>query len=108
MKNEQFIITGMTCTSCSANITKQVQKLNGVENVNVSLLANKMSVTYDESETDSSKIISAVVSVIITSVTISMEMIALSSKVGMPKAKKLGNCTHAPLPTLLKSPKPNR
>ena len=62
MKNEQFIITGMTCTSCSANITKQVQKLNGVENVNVSLLANKMSVTYDESETDSSKIISAVVS----------------------------------------------
>ncbi len=41
-------------------------------------------------------IISAVVSVIITKVTISIDKIALSSKVGKPNANKCGNWSHAP------------
>ncbi len=60
MKTEQFYITGMTCTACSAAITKQVSKIKGVNNVDVSLLANRMSVNYDEGITDSEKIIKAV------------------------------------------------
>ena len=61
MKSQQFFITGMTCAACSVTITKQVQKVDGVEKVNVNLLANKMSVDYDEQKTSDDKIISAVI-----------------------------------------------
>ncbi len=61
MRSQQFFITGMSCAACSATITGQVQKVPGVEKVNVSLIANKMSVDYDENKTDTDKIISAVV-----------------------------------------------
>lgn len=60
MKNEKFHITGMTCAACQANITRNVGKLEGVEEVNVSLLANQMTVAYDEEKTDAQTIIHAV------------------------------------------------
>lgn len=46
MKTEKFQVTGMTCASCQAHVTKGVQKVSGVQEVNVSLLANQMTVTY--------------------------------------------------------------
>ena len=60
MKIEKFNITGMTCAACQANITRNVGKLAGVEEVNVSLLANQMTVAYDEEKTDPETIIHAV------------------------------------------------
>jgi len=60
LKNERFHITGMTCAACQANITRNVGKLDGVEEVNVSLLANQMTVAYDEEKTDEQAIIHAV------------------------------------------------
>lgn len=60
MKNEKFHITGMTCAACQANITRNVGKLDGVEEVNVSLLANQMTVAYDEEKIDEQAIIHAV------------------------------------------------
>jgi len=60
LKNEKFHITGMTCAACQANITRNVGKLDGVEEVNVSLLANQMTVAYDEEKTDEQAIIHAV------------------------------------------------
>ena len=48
MKTEKFQVTGMTCAACQANVTKCVAKLPGVEQVDVSLLANAMTVTYDD------------------------------------------------------------
>ena len=47
MKTEKFDITGMTCASCQAAVTRCVNKLNGVKNVNVSLLTNQMTVEYE-------------------------------------------------------------
>ena len=41
MQTQKFNITGMTCAACQANITRNVSKLPGVQNVNVSLLANQ-------------------------------------------------------------------
>ncbi len=61
MKTGKFQITGMTCASCQAHVTKGVQKVSGVQEVNVSLLANQMAVTYDENTVDSRAIIDAVV-----------------------------------------------
>ena len=48
MKTEKYNVTGMTCAACQANVTRCVSKLEGVEEVNVSLLANQMTVSYDE------------------------------------------------------------
>ena len=60
MKTEKFNITGMTCAACQANITRTVQKLDGVSDVDVSLLANRMTVTYDEAKLTPENIIEAV------------------------------------------------
>jgi len=47
MKTEKFDVTGMTCASCVAHVEKSVSKLEGVKTVNVNLLTNSMSVTFD-------------------------------------------------------------
>lgn len=48
MKTEKFDVTGMTCASCVAHVEKSVSKLDGVKSVNVNLLTNSMTVTFDE------------------------------------------------------------
>ena len=60
MKYEKYHVTGMTCAACQANVTRCVRKLEGVDDVDVSLLANQMTVSYDETKLDSSDIIHAV------------------------------------------------
>ena len=47
MKTENYIITGMHCAACSAAVQRVVLRLNGVENCEVNLITEKMSVTYD-------------------------------------------------------------
>ena len=48
MKTEKFDVTGMMCTSCVSHVEKSVSKLNGVKTVNVNLLTNSMTVSFDE------------------------------------------------------------
>ncbi len=60
---KKFDVSGMTCAACQAHIQKAVSKLDGVDDVNVSLLSNSMTVEYNENSTDASKIIGAVQSV---------------------------------------------
>ncbi|WP_064581135.1 heavy metal translocating P-type ATPase [Streptobacillus moniliformis] len=60
MKREKFNITGMHCTNCSLNITKNIEKLEGIEKVNINLITSKMSVIYDEKIIDVEKIIEIV------------------------------------------------
>ena len=49
LKKEQFDVTGMTCSACSARIEKSVSKLPGIKEVSVNLLKNSMVASYDES-----------------------------------------------------------
>lgn len=60
MKTEKYNVTGMTCAACQANVSRCVSKLEGVEDVNVSLLANSMTVSYDESRLKPENIIEVV------------------------------------------------
>ncbi|MEG1994454.1 MAG: cation transporter, partial [Oscillospiraceae bacterium] len=60
MKTEKFIVTGMTCSACSANVERTVKKLTSAENVNVNLLRGTMSVTYNEEKLQGEEVISAV------------------------------------------------
>lgn len=63
MKKEVFDITGMTCSACSARIEKGVSGMEGAQEVNVNLLKNSMTVTYDENRTDPQQIIDKVVDI---------------------------------------------
>lgn len=59
LKKEIFNVTGMTCSACSAHVEKAVQKVEGVSQVTVNLLQNKMTVEFDE-PADENLIIKAV------------------------------------------------
>ena len=61
MKKEQFTITGMTCSACSARVEKAVAKVDGTKDVSVNLLTNSMQLEYDEAKTSVPAIIKAVV-----------------------------------------------
>ena len=50
----------MSCAACSARVSKAVSNVKGIKEVNVNLLTNSMVVSYDESITNSKKIIEAV------------------------------------------------
>lgn len=45
---QNFSVTGMSCSACSAHVEKSVSKLKGVRKVSVNLLAATMKVDYDE------------------------------------------------------------
>lgn len=57
---QKFIVTGMTCSACSAHVEKAVRKLPDVSNVAVDLLGGSMQVEYDESKLSPDGIIAAV------------------------------------------------
>lgn len=60
MKKLKFSVTGMSCAACQAHVEKAVSKVEGVADVNVNLLANKMTVDFDESVTNAQAVIKAV------------------------------------------------
>jgi len=56
MKTKKFDVVGMTCASCVAHVERSVQKLEGIESVNVQLMTNSMIVTYDDTQMDAKAI----------------------------------------------------
>lgn len=51
MKQEEYIISGMSCAACSASVQRVVSRLDGVESCDVNLITGKMTVSYDEQKT---------------------------------------------------------
>lgn len=62
VKEIGVIIEGMTCTGCEANIEGEVNKLDGIRNVNADYEAANTIVKYDESKVDIQKIETAILS----------------------------------------------
>ena len=60
---KKYNVTGMMCAACQANVDHAVCKIDGVNSVNVSLLANNMVVDFDESKVSDETIIQAVTKV---------------------------------------------
>ncbi len=48
MKKQRFDVTGMSCAACQAAIERTVGKMEGVQSAVVNLLANKLTVEFDE------------------------------------------------------------
>ncbi len=59
MREEQFIVTGMSCSACSARVERAVSVLPGVRSVQVNLLTGSMRVQFGEEQSEAT-IISAV------------------------------------------------
>lgn len=51
MEKKQFEIEGMTCAACVRSVEKAATKVEGVSQVTVNLITNKMEVTYDPAVT---------------------------------------------------------
>lgn len=51
MKQEEYIISGMSCAACSSSVQRVVSRLEGVESCDVNLITGKMTVSYDEQKT---------------------------------------------------------
>ncbi len=60
MKTEKFRVTGMTCAACQANVEKAVLKLDGTHKAAVNLLAEQLTITYDDSKIDENDIINSI------------------------------------------------
>ncbi len=50
MKNETYIVEGMTCAACSAAVERVTKKMPGVESSSVNLITNTMDIVYDETQ----------------------------------------------------------
>ncbi len=61
MKTYRFQIKGMHCAACQNHIEKAVKKLTGVKKTDINLLANQMTVLFDESLVTKEDIINAVI-----------------------------------------------
>jgi Cu+-exporting ATPase len=79
VKTEKYNITGMACSACVAHVEKAVRKLDGVQDVNVSLLTNCMSVKFDENKLSSQDIVNSVQDTGYGAFLIQPEIIARSS-----------------------------
>ena len=60
MDRKKFDVVGMTCSACVAHVEKSVRKLNGVQDVNVNLLTNSMTVDFDQKTLSTQDIILSV------------------------------------------------
>ena len=54
MSTVRFDVTGMSCAACVAHVEKTVRNVEGVREVNVSLLTNSMLVTFESPATEES------------------------------------------------------
>ncbi len=52
--NEKYNVSGMSCAACVSHVEKAVKDVEGVKEVNVNLLTNSMTVTYEEPASPSS------------------------------------------------------
>ena len=60
MKESTYNVTGMTCSACSAAVSRAVNKLDGVNTADVNLATETLHVSYDESKLDFNAIQAAV------------------------------------------------
>ena len=60
MKEETYIITGMSCAACSSAVERVTRKLEGVEESNVNLTTGRLTIRYDQEKVTPQLIMSKV------------------------------------------------
>ena len=59
---KNYDITGMTCSACSSGIERAVNKLDGVNGAEVSLMGKCMRLDYDENKLSEEEVLNCVAS----------------------------------------------
>ena len=49
---KKFKLIGLDCANCAAELERLIQKIDGVENVNISFMTLKMELEYEELRKD--------------------------------------------------------
>ena len=44
----KFNLKGLDCANCAAELERAIQKLDGIESVNISFITQKMDIEFDE------------------------------------------------------------
>ncbi|MBQ8591604.1 MAG: copper-translocating P-type ATPase [Lachnospiraceae bacterium] len=60
MREEVYIIEGMSCAACSSAVERVTRKLEGVERSDVNLTTERMNILYDETKVDADTIMKKV------------------------------------------------
>ena len=60
MREEVYDISGMHCAACSASVERVTRKLPGVERSDVNLVAERMTIVYDETQVTPEQIVAKV------------------------------------------------
>lgn len=60
MKEEVYLIEGMSCAACSSAVERVTRKLDGVRRSDVNLTTNKMTICYDETKVNQETIMKKV------------------------------------------------
>lgn len=60
MKEEIYSIEGMSCAACGSGVERATRKMDGVERSDVNLMAERMTIFYDESKVTPEMIIAKV------------------------------------------------
>ena len=60
MREEVYDISGMHCAACSASVEKVTRRLPGVERSDVNLVAERMTIVYDENQVTPEQIVAKV------------------------------------------------
>ena len=50
--NSKFKIKGLDCANCASELERAIQKIDGVESANISFMAERMELVYDENNED--------------------------------------------------------
>ncbi len=61
MQTERIKVTGMTCGGCTTKVTRSLEAIDGVGDVEVSLSAGEATVQYDERTTTPARLKAAVI-----------------------------------------------
>lgn len=64
MTTKRFAITGMSCSACAAHIEKDVGSIGVIRDVRVNLLANSMTVSFDDLALNEAPVIDSIVAAV--------------------------------------------
>ena len=60
MSELRGVVTGMDCANCLAKVTKSIESITGIEDVNLNLVSTKLIVKYNENEVSEKDIINKI------------------------------------------------
>lgn len=48
--NSKFKVNGLDCANCAAELERRLQKIEGIESVNISFMTQRMQLEYDDTK----------------------------------------------------------